>query len=269
MIYINNEKKIEKLKNKMNKKNICMFMDYDKTITTSDSQDSWAASANKEIMGENLSNELDKYYEKYGPIEIDYNIDVKEKEKYMIEWYQKCMDLYYKYNITKTKLRDSINNTNMKLRKGVKEFLYKLYKNDIPVIILSAGIGNTIEQKLENEKCYYGNIDIISNFLKFDEQDKMIKFSGNLIHTLNKDIDKLADINIKNKIEKRDYRIVIGDLIEDINMIGKYKDERTLKIGFLNENIEENIEVYKDNFDIVCTKDSNFFDIENIILGRS
>ena len=44
MIYFNNQKKINELKQKMNKDNICVFMDYDKTITANDSEDSWDAS---------------------------------------------------------------------------------------------------------------------------------------------------------------------------------------------------------------------------------
>ena len=34
----------------------------------------------------------------------------------------------------------------LKLRTGAIEFFYKTYKNDIPVIIVSAGIENTIEE---------------------------------------------------------------------------------------------------------------------------
>ena len=51
MIYLNNEKKTNKLKEKMTKDNICVFIDYDKTITSNESEDSWATSANKKAMG--------------------------------------------------------------------------------------------------------------------------------------------------------------------------------------------------------------------------
>ena len=170
MIYLNNKKKTNKLKEKMNKDNICVFIDYDKTITSSESEDSWATSANKKAMGEEISNNLDKYYEKYGPIELNYTIDIEEKEKYMLEWYKKSMDLYYTYHLTKEKLKECINNSHLELRKGAKDFLFKLYKNNIPVVILSAGIGNVIEQFLKKEECYYDNMTIISNFIKFDEQ---------------------------------------------------------------------------------------------------
>ncbi len=265
MIYINNEEKVNKLKEKMDKNNICIFLDYDKTITSSESEDSWATTANRKVMGQEISNDLDKLYEKYGPIEFDYSMDITEREKYIIEWYDKCMELYYTYHLTEQKLKESIDNSNLILRDGVKEFLFKLYKNDIPVIILSAGIGNVIEQSLKKEKCYYNNIHMISNFIKFDDNGNMIKFCDNMIHSLNKNIDKLGNLQLKEKIEAKEYRIVIGDLVEDIYMMGKYPEDKSLKIGFLNKNITENLEVYNKNFDIVLTKENNFYDIEKFL----
>ena len=186
MIYINNKEKVNKLKEKMNKDNICVFLDYDKTITSSTSEDSWAVSANEKVMGEELANALNICYEKYSPIEFDYNMDVKKREKYIIEWYDKCMELYYTYHLTKQKLKESIDNSKLILREGAKDFLFNLYKNNIPVIILSAGIGNVIEQFLKKEGCYYDNIYVISNFIRFDENGNMIKFCDNMIHSLNK-----------------------------------------------------------------------------------
>ena len=266
MIYFNNQKKINELKQKMNKDNICVFMDYDKTITANDSEDSWDASANKEIMGENIKRDLEKYYQEYGMIEFGYHINKDKREKYIVEWYDKCMDLYYQYGLTIEKLKDSIDNSQLILRKGAKDFLFKLYENHVPVIILSAGIGNVIEQCLKKEECYYNNITIISNFIKFDKNGNMIKFSDNMIHSLNKNIDKLSDYRLKEKIEEKEYRVVIGDLVEDIYMMGEYPESKSLKIGFLNKNVEENLEVYKKNFDIVLTEENNFYDIEKYII---
>ena len=262
MIYFNNEKKIDELKQKINKDNIYVFMDYDKTITSSKSEDSWATTANKKAMGKAISNDLNKFYEKYGPIELDYTIDIQEKEKYMLEWYEKSMNLYYTYHLTKEKLKECIYNSHLELREGVKDFLNKLYNRNIPVIIFSAGIGNVIEQFLKEKECYYDNITIIGNFIKFDKNGDMIKFSDNIIHTLNKNIDKLNDDKLKEKIEEKEYRVVIGDLVEDINMMGEYPEDKSLKIGFLNKNVAENLEVYRKNFDIVLTEENNFYDIE-------
>ena len=93
----------------------------------------------------------------------------------------------------------------------------------------------------------------------------MKKFQDNLIYTCNKNIDKLQNLKKKEEIEKKEYRIVIGDLIEDIAMMGEYPEEKSLKIGFLNGNISENFKIYNENFDIVLTEENNFYDIEKIL----
>ena len=82
-----------------------------------------------------LSNEfkekLGQYYKYYGAIEINYNIDQETKEKYMIEWYEKCMNLYYEYGLTKEKLEKSIKESKLIFREGAKEFIEKTKENII------------------------------------------------------------------------------------------------------------------------------------------
>lgn len=267
MIYINNENKIKRIIDQ--KDNCCFFLDYDKTITTSDSEDSWAASANREAMGNKIADTLDKLYEKYAPIEVDYSLDTKQKEKYMVEWYSKCLDSYYNNGLTKKQLEESILKSNIIFRKGVKDFFVRLEKENIPVIILSAGIGNVIQKALEMNGCYYSNIKLISNFLKFDSDGHMVKYKHTMIHTFNKNIDLLKTKEIDKTLSTKNYRIVIGDLIEDINMVGKWNDSNLIKIGFLNDNIDKNLEYYNKSFDIVLTNtDNNFYDILNIFYGN-
>lgn len=42
-------------------------------------------------------------------------------------------------------------------------------------------------------------------------------------------------------------------------MAGNYPDDKLIKIGFLNQNVNENLEKYKEKFDIVLTKESQDF----------
>ena len=256
MIYIN-EEKLEQCK--INKNNICYIIDFDRTLTKENCEDSWDAVASKKIFGEELAKELNNLYKKYVPIEVNYKIPFEEKERYMIEWYQKCMETYYKFNLTKDKVEKSIKTSNIELRTGVIEFLIFAKEEKIPIIILSAGIGNTIEEVLKQNECYFENIHIISNFIKFDDEGYMLKYEGNLIHSLNKNIDEINQKEIIDVIKSKEYRVVIGDLIEDIKMAGDYPEEKLIKIGFLNQNVKENLKKYKEKFDIVLTKESQDF----------
>lgn len=255
-----NTNKINKLQ--LKKDNMFIVLDFDRTITSFESADSWDACG--ELLGEEFKKEIEDYYKYYRPIEIDYTIDMKLKEKYMIEWYSKCIDLYQKYKLTKQKLDESINKAKIKLRDGIEEFLKKANEYNIPVIILSAGIGNVIEIFLKKYNLYFDNMYIIGNFIKFDEDGNMKPFDSDMIHTLNKTMKNHLPKEYENRIKQKEYGILVGDLISDKKMVPETILEKVLTIGFLNE--ENNIDVYNKNFDIVLyNEEANFNNIEEIL----
>lgn len=261
MEYINTNK-LEKLK--INKDNIFIVLDFDRTITSFESLDSWDASG-KELDKEfkDRQNELYKYYR---PIEIDYTITSEEKEVYMEEWYNKCINLYYEHHLTKEKLEKSIKDSKLIFRKGAREFLKKANQNQIPLIILSAGIGNVIEHFLKMNDCYFENMYIIGNFIKFDKDGNMKKFNDNVIHTGNKKIRGHLSKEFQEKIKQKEYGILVGDLIEDKNMVAKDKLQNVITIGLLQD--DRNLEFYKENFDIVLNdEDTTFTNIEKLIFN--
>ena len=49
-------------------------------------------------------------------------------------------------------------------------------------------------------------------------------------------------------------------------MVEEAKLSNTITVGFLNDNIEENLEIYKKNFDILLTKEEATFDVVNKLL---
>lgn len=250
---------------KLNKSNFYVAIDFDQTITSEQSIDTWDACGYS--LGENYKKEAHTLYEKYAPIERDYTISFEQKNKAMLEWYYACLKLYYKYNLTLENFKNAFNEFDLEFRSGSKQFLYNMYKNNIPVIILSAGIGNVIELFLQKNNCYFDNIYIISNFIKFDENGNIKKFEGNLIHTLNKSMDNHINQEFAEKIENKKYRLLIGDFIEDKNMISQKDWDKTISIGFLQKNVQKNLEVYKHNFDIVLTgEDSCFETVEKLVL---
>lgn len=190
------------------KDNYYIIIDFDKTITASKSLDSWMAIIDFNIYGEDCKKEIQKLNETYAPIELDYQISKEKKEQYMIEWYQKSMDLLYQYGLTKTNLQKSLQKETLLLREGAKEFFKNLNDSQIPVIILSAGIGNVIEEFLKQQEIYFNNIHIISNFIQF-KGDNMQKFEGELLHSMNKTIEGKLPKNWQDKISKTQYAILL------------------------------------------------------------
>ena len=242
---------------KLTKENVYVLLDFDKTITSYESLDSWAVAGM--AADEGCEVEVNKLYGKYRPIEMNYNISYEEKYKQMEIWYNSCMNLYYKYHLNREKLKKAVKNSGLIFRKGAKEFLQYTYENDIPVIILSAGVGSVIREFLKEKKCFFDNIFLISNTFVFDENGNAFKLENSLIHTMNKTVEGHLKEKRKEEFDKRPYRLLFGDTIEDIYMTPKKDLERTIKIGFLDKELE-NLLAYREKFDIVLTKEDTSFD---------
>ena len=263
MRYNNNTNKCKEIK--IVEDNYYIVLDFDATLTAANSIDSWRAIIDFEIYGEECKKEIEEMNAKYEPIELDYQMDYETKKQHMADWYRKSMDILYKYQLTDSKLQKALQKEKIKLREGAKEFLRNLHEKNIPVIILSAGIGNTIEGFLKKQKSYYDNIYIISNYIEFKE-DKMQEFTKPLLHSMNKKIKGNLPQNVQNQIKKKKYAILCGDIVEDIQMIEKEDLEKTLTIGFLNSKESENLRIYNQNYDVVLTqKEACFQEVEKII----
>ena len=85
------------------------------------------------------------------------------------------------------------------LEKVLKNFFEAMYKNNIPVIILSAGIGNVIEGFLKENNCYFDNMKIISNFINFDNNGNINKFDGKIITSMNKTLKRTQNRQYKKQ----------------------------------------------------------------------
>ncbi len=264
MKYINT-RKIEKVK--ITKNNYYVVLDFDQTITSRKSLNSWMAVADVESYGEECQREWKQLNDKYAPIELNYKLDDETKKQYIVEWYQKSMNILYQYQLTQTKLLQAIQKGKLEFRKGAKEFFIYLQQEKIPVIILSAGIGNAIEEFFKLNQCLYPNIYIISNFIEF-KKDKMQKYEKPIIHSMNKKLEGFLPLNWQEKIKEKKVAILCGDMIEDIQMVSQEALEHTITIGFLNDNIENNLKIYQQNYDFVFTgKEACFQEVEKIIKG--
>ncbi len=259
MVYFN-EKRLEKIR--LNDNNFYVVMDFDMTITTPDSDNSWSILENPNFMDCNMKKESRLLYEEYYPYELDYTLDFNTKTEFISEWYYKNMDLFYKYGLTHDILINCVKNGNVSFRKGFKEFLFFLYKHNIPVIIVSAGIGNVIYELLNLHNCLFSNVHIISNFINFDN-NVMLPFTDEMIHSCNKCIRKLPQ-DLNNQIRDKDYILLFGDLIEDLQMVPNEDLLRTLSFGFLEKKVDDNLPFYKDSFDVVLTDNSSFYDVQSV-----
>lgn len=257
MIHINNNEKLKRLKKLSD---FYVITDFDRTLTTKNSEPTMGIVP--QYLGGECLEERTKIFNYYRPLELDYTIEEKEKLKIMEEWANKSFSFLSKY-LTQDIIYKALEDANMHFRKGAKEFLIKMNNMNIPVIMMSSGVGNIIEAFLKKEECMFDNIKIVSNFFEFEETKTHIDLN-NIMATLNKEYKRIPE-EVREEIDKKESVLLFGDLIEDIKMASKEKLSNTITFGFLDENVEQNLEAYKNNFDIVLTDDNDFNDIIKIL----
>ena len=213
MIYYNSDK-VKNIKN-ISDNSLYVVTDFDRTLTLGSSKSSWEILSSS-FVDKNYIVERDKLAKIYRPIEVDETIDEKTKNKKMVKWWQKHIELLIKYKLKEEVINNAIKDVNiMDKRSGLIEMLTSFHKRNIPVIIISAGIGNFIEL-----------------FLK---------------------------INNRNNI------ILMGDILSDVKMIKQEQRDKAFKIAFIEENIKENLSLFKEKYDMVCTNNTSFYDVNKII----
>ena len=110
----------------------------------------------------------------------------------------------------------------------------------------------------------------VSNFLLFDEEGNVIGMSesdDDMIHMYNKaDMVKKKTKGGNNGLRKN--VILIGDSLGDLDMAaGVENPDTVLTIGFLNKNIEKNLPVYQNKFDVVLVDDQTM-EFPNLLLAE-
>lgn len=243
---------------------IHVLTDFDRTITVGTSESSWSVLSKSDLVPKEYVIERQELYNKYRPIETDETIDFETKNKLVSEWFYKHICLFVKYKLSESVVNEAARNLRvMAFREGAKEFLENMKQRNIPVIIISAGIGNFIKQFLIKNNCDFDNIYIVSNFIKF-ENGVAVGVSDNIIHSLNKN-----EVSVPNKVKSllvsRPNIILLGDGSSDVKMAQEDKRKDALKIGFLEENVENNRKVFEENFDIVCTDNTSFKELSEVI----
>jgi len=275
-IIITNEKALEKLKYKIledgpNKLHI--LADFDRTLTKNFVDGEEVPSiisvlCDGTYLTSDYAPKAHALFEKYHPIEINPKISLKEKKKAMREWWETHFKLLIQCGLNKKNLEKVVNSSKLRFRKGVLEFVDMLHKYDIPLVIMSSsGLGgDAISMYLEKQGRLYNNIYIISNSYKWDKNGNAIAIKEPIIHSMNKDETMIQDFpDIYKIVKNRKNIILLGDSVEDTGMIIGFDYENIIKIGFLNKNIEENLERYRKNFDITILNDSDKFYADELL----
>ncbi|MDE6141536.1 MAG: haloacid dehalogenase-like hydrolase [Bacilli bacterium] len=251
----------------INKDNVFVVADFDKTITTKNSNTTFSLFSKSGFYPEEYAYDREKLYQYYRPIELDPKISDEEKYKFMKEWQEKAYRLLLKYQVRESDIAKIIEFPALiELRDYAVDFMKYLKMQGIPLIINSAGIGNFIIALLERYECMGDNVFIYSNMLEF-VNDEIVDSIDDIIHSMNK-----YNIQVPNYFKKvlssRKKAILIGDQLSDLKMMGNLDADDVISFGFLESKVEENEEEFLKRFDVVLKGDETFDSINKILSLR-
>ncbi len=245
--------------------NCYVVADFDRTITNGSSKTSWSILAASDLVPKEYTAERNALYDIYRPMEIDPDMPLGEKSAKMKEWFELHINLFVKYGIREELFEKAARDLRiMEFRKGAKGFFDFLAEKGVPVIIISAGIGNFIECFLRNNGCLYENVYISSNRITFTD-GVASGVGGNIIHSLNKNEVSLPD-EVKTKLEGRGQVLLLGDQPSDLNMVDESQHERVVKVAFVADDAVDaaHMSTY-DGFDLVMEPGEDYDDMMSVI----
>lgn len=211
---------------------------------------------NSKLISNDCKEELKELLNKYYPIEIDHSRSIEDKLPLMVEWWTKAHEILVQQEIRKDLLAIAVRESDAMLREGYQLLFDHLYEHSIPLLIFSAGIGDILEEVIRQAGVFHPNVKVFSNYMDFDESGVLRAFKGELIHIYNKREGALLNTGHFNELRTRPNVLLLGDSLGDLTMADGVQDmENILKIGFLNDKVEERKQSYLDSYDIVLVKD--------------
>ncbi|XP_062716195.1 7-methylguanosine phosphate-specific 5'-nucleotidase [Aedes albopictus] len=210
--------------------------------------------------------ETKRLFHKYRPIEIDPHMPLDEKVVYMIEWWSKTGDLLKGFRLPQEEIAEVAKRFKDGLRDGTHQMFYDLNKQEVPCLVFSAGLGDSVVSVLQQANVLYPNVKVISNFLQYSSDGTLNGLQDKMIHTFNKNETALEGTEYYDLVHDRDHVIVMGDSLGDAGMAdGIPTSSHVLKIGFLFDHPEQNLPRYMETFDIVLIDDQTM-DVPRAIL---
>ncbi|CAJ1450459.1 unnamed protein product [Effrenium voratum] len=159
----------------------------------------------------------------------------------MSEWYGQVHELMLKESVTKDNIAGAVSGCKtIRLRDGMLDLLQACQTHDpvIPVIIMSAGLGDVIEEFLRQVPFELGaSTHIVSNRMAFDAAGRLVEFSEPLLHMFNKTAAFFPEAT-KELVKGRRFCMLFGDGVGDSTMadgleVETLKASQTRPLDFL------------------------------------
>jgi len=146
-------------------------IDFDHTLTkTKDDEGksldcSWGVMDNSPRLPASYTKECNALRSKYLPIELDPTLSIEEKMPHIIEWYSEANKILQKSKVRKEFFPEMVAASSLQFRNETNEMFDHLAKIHVPILILSAGLGDIIQEAISQKGLNYPNVKVASNFL--------------------------------------------------------------------------------------------------------
>lgn len=233
------------------------IIDFDYTLTRSHKNGvpvdcSWGALENYKKLGKGFNEKTNALKAKYLPIELDLTIPLEKKIPHMVEWYTNANRLLSEAGVHKDWFPDMVQTSSCELRDDTDTLMSSLKKEEVPVLIFSAGLGDLILAILQQYQTHHSNMKVISNFCDYNDEGFVVGLKSPMIHMFNKSENSVHD----PELEHRHNVVLLGDSLGDLRMADGVKNVNVvLSIGFLNKKISDNLPHYKEKYDVVLVDD--------------
>lgn len=238
-----------------------LVVDFDYTLTRAHLNGepvdcSWGVMENYKYLPKAYLDQTHALRTKYLKIEQDSAMTNEEKTPYMIEWYTHANRLLKEFEINVNMFPKMVEDSNVAFRDGTDTMMNLLDEKKVPMLILSAGLGNLVVEVLKHFKLLHNNVKVVSNMFKSDEKGMITELDGEMIHVFNKNENAVHDSPYFKELQARHNVLLLGDSMGDLQMAnGVENPSAILKVGFLNAKIEERLPQFMDAFDIVLVDD--------------
>ena len=193
-------------------KEIIVVCDFDGTLTTSDSAVTMNGMAKYLGYDSDFSKERSALYEEYGKY-LSPGEDEDTRYKMLEKWWRAQMELFKKYSVPPDSYTDACSKLGIILRDGVGELMAFCEKHDIPVFVVSAGLGNMIIPILAFSGCLSMNMRALSNFVRYKD-DKPVSITPVVTP-----VNKASHLYLELESFDNYHAVVFGNCDDDLNLL--------------------------------------------------
>lgn len=247
-----------------------VLADFDRTLTMGTVEGHQSSSIIAQIRnGGYLSpeyvREAHRLYDQYHPIEIDDSMPLNERITLMRAWWIKHFQLLVDSGLTKAVIDQVAREQRLVFREDTRALINTLRVHGVPLVILSAAPGDMIRAYLREEGIGEAGIRIVATMYAFDADGRALGVTEPVIHSLNKHEIMIDADSTNSDIHTRRNVLLLGDSLGDVGMIDGFDYDSVLKVGFLNDMIEEQKEAYMETFDIVIAHDGPMTPVNQLL----